>query len=48
VLPNGKPQERVLTAAPFLARYGNGLLAELTDAFEGWYRAALEGPSEPA
>ena len=48
VAPGGKPQERVLTIAPFLARYGAGLLAELTDAFEGWYRDALEGPSEPA
>ena len=34
VMPGGKPQERVLTVAPFLARYGPGLLAELTDAFE--------------
>ncbi|HET9725416.1 MAG TPA: bacillithiol biosynthesis cysteine-adding enzyme BshC [Gemmatimonadales bacterium] len=42
VLPGGKPQERVLTVAPFLARYGPGLLAELTDAFEQWYRVALE------
>ena len=48
VYPNGKPQERVLTVAPFLARYGTGLLAELTDSFEEWYRSALEGPSEPA
>ena len=46
VLPGGKPQERVLTVAPFLARYGPGLLAELTDAFEHWYRGALEGSSE--
>jgi bacillithiol biosynthesis cysteine-adding enzyme BshC len=43
VLPGGKPQERVLTVAPFLARYGPGLLTELTDAFEQWYRGALEG-----
>ena len=48
VMPDGKPQERVLTVAPFLARYGPGLLAELADAFEAWYRDALEGPSEPA
>jgi bacillithiol synthase len=48
VLPGGKPQERVLTAAPFLARYGAGLLTELTDAFEQWYRGALEGPSGQA
>jgi bacillithiol biosynthesis cysteine-adding enzyme BshC len=48
VVPNGKPQERVLTVAPFLARYGPGLLTELTDTFEAWYHGALEGSSEPA
>ena len=48
VFPNGKPQERVLTLAPFLARYGPGLLTELSDSFEGWYRDALEGSPEPA
>jgi bacillithiol biosynthesis cysteine-adding enzyme BshC len=48
VLPAGKPQERVLTVAPFLARFGVGLLAELTAAFEQWYDGALEGPSGPA
>ncbi len=48
VVPNGKPQERVLTLAPFLARYGPGLLQDLTAAFEGWYRGALEGPPEPS
>jgi len=46
--PDGKPQERVLTIAPFLARYGPALLEELAGAFEGWYRAALEGAPEPA
>ena len=35
VFPNGKPQERVLTVAPFLARYGPGLLAELTRQLRG-------------
>ena len=35
VFPNGKPQERVFTVAPFLARYGPGLLTELSDSFEG-------------
>jgi bacillithiol biosynthesis cysteine-adding enzyme BshC len=48
ILPNGKPQERVLTVAPFLARYGPGLLQDLAEAFEGWYRGALEGISEPS
>jgi uncharacterized protein YllA (UPF0747 family) len=48
IVPNGKPQERVLTVAPFLARYGPGLLPELADAFRAWYRGALEAPSQPA
>ena len=48
IMPGGKPQERVLTIAPFLARYGPALLAELADAFESWYRGALEGAPEPA
>jgi bacillithiol biosynthesis cysteine-adding enzyme BshC len=48
VMPGGKPQERGLTVAPFLARYGPGLLGELTATFESWYRAALEGPLERA
>jgi bacillithiol biosynthesis cysteine-adding enzyme BshC len=48
VLPNQKPQERVLTVAPFLARYGPGLLHELAAAIEGWYALALEGPREPS
>jgi bacillithiol biosynthesis cysteine-adding enzyme BshC len=48
VMPNGKPQERVLTIAPFLARYGAGLLTELTEAFASWYRGGLEGLWEGA
>ncbi|HEX3235609.1 MAG TPA: bacillithiol biosynthesis cysteine-adding enzyme BshC [Gemmatimonadales bacterium] len=48
VLPNQKPQERVLTVAPFLARYGPGLLQELAAAIEGWYALALEGPRQPS
>jgi hypothetical protein len=47
-MPNGKPQERVLTIAPFLARYGTGLLDELAEAFAAWYRGGLEGLSERA
>lgn len=43
VLPHGKPQERVLTVAPFLARYGPALLTELADAIHEWYAGALEG-----
>jgi len=28
--PGGKPQERVLTVYPFLVRYGEGLLDEIS------------------
>jgi bacillithiol biosynthesis cysteine-adding enzyme BshC len=48
LVPGGKPQERVLTVAPFLARFGPGLLQELVEAFGAWYHAALEAPSQPA
>ena len=48
VLPGGKPQERVLTLAPFLARYGPALLGDLRDAIESWYAGALEGASTPS
>lgn len=46
--PHGKPQERVLTVAPFLARYGPGLLDELGTVMERWYQDALEGTTPPA
>jgi uncharacterized protein YllA (UPF0747 family) len=48
VLPLNKPQERVLTVAPFLARYGMELITDLTDDIERWYAATLEGASQPA
>lgn len=48
VLPENKPQERVLTVAPFLARYGPGLMAELSEAIETWYAASLEGALHPS
>ncbi len=48
IVPNGKPQERILTLAPFLSRYGARLLHDLTDTFEAWYRDGLEGPPQPA
>ena len=48
VQPGGKPQERVLTVAPFLARYGPRLLDELVAAIEQWYAGALEGASHPS
>jgi bacillithiol biosynthesis cysteine-adding enzyme BshC len=48
VLPDNKPQERILTIAPFLARYGPTLLRELDDAIETWYATALEGVLDPS
>jgi uncharacterized protein YllA (UPF0747 family) len=48
VYPVGKPQERVLTLAPFLAREGPRLLEDLTGAIEQWYSAALEGAATPS
>jgi bacillithiol biosynthesis cysteine-adding enzyme BshC len=48
VWPSGKPQERVLTVAPFLARYGPSLLEQLLDAMRPWYDRALEGAFDPA
>lgn len=45
--PGGVPQERTLTLAPFLARHGPGLLAELHQAARAWYTAALEGGAVP-
>jgi bacillithiol synthase len=48
LLPDNKPQERVLTIAPFLARYGPHLISELGDAIETWYAAALEGALHPS
>lgn len=40
--PNNRPQERVLTVAPFLARHGTGLLPELAEVIRAWYAGALE------
>jgi bacillithiol synthase len=48
VLPDNQPQERVLTVAPFLARYGPSLLTELAEVVEAWYASALEGALNPS
>jgi bacillithiol biosynthesis cysteine-adding enzyme BshC len=48
VQPGGKPQERVLTIAPFLAREGPRLVDELVAAIEQWYADALEGAATPS
>lgn len=43
VYPDGRPQERVYTLAPFLARHGTALLGALHGAIREWYARALEG-----
>lgn len=43
IQPGGHPQERVLTVAPLLARYGHGILQSLLDEMVSWYTSALEG-----
>jgi len=48
VLPGGAPQERVLTVAPFLARYGFSLLQDLGEEIERWYRHALAPARSPS
>ena len=48
VLSGNKPQERVLTVAPFLARYGAALITDLGAEIEAWYEDALEGAPQPA
>jgi bacillithiol synthase len=48
VWPQGKPQERLLTVAPYLARYGPSLMAELKSAIRAWYAEALETAPAPA
>jgi bacillithiol biosynthesis cysteine-adding enzyme BshC len=42
VRPEGKPQERVLSMAGFLARYGTGLLGEFASHLDAWYERVLE------
>lgn len=42
VRPEGKPQERVLSMAGFLGRYGWELLEALAGHLEAWYAQALE------
>lgn len=41
VLPLGQPQERVITLAPWLAKYGPSLLTELAAEIQQWYDHAL-------
>ncbi len=48
VQPGGRPQERVVTVAPYLARYGPGILPALLEEIVGWYGSALEGGAPPS
>ncbi|HMU62082.1 MAG TPA: bacillithiol biosynthesis cysteine-adding enzyme BshC [Gemmatimonadales bacterium] len=48
VQPAGRPQERVVILAPYLARYGPGILPSLLDAMVDWYGSALEGGAPPS
>lgn len=48
LLPAGHRQERILTAASFLARHGPAVFDECAHAASGWYRHALEGRPVPA
>jgi bacillithiol biosynthesis cysteine-adding enzyme BshC len=48
VLPLGRPQERVHTIAPWLARYGPSLLTDLEATMRDWYRTGLEAPAVPS
>lgn len=48
VLPEGKPQERVFSIVPFLARYGPGILDQLAESVSAWYGAALEAQPQPS
>ena len=48
ILPENKPQERVLNVVSFLARYGPSLIPELSHAIETWYDSALEGVLHPS
>lgn len=48
VRPEGRSQERVLSLAGFLARYGPELLVALAAHLEAWYARVLEGaPATP-
>jgi bacillithiol biosynthesis cysteine-adding enzyme BshC len=42
VRPEGKPQERCFTVAPYLGRYGPRFLDDVLSAASAWYAAALE------
>jgi len=48
VLPEGKPQERVVTVATFRARYGDEFLTSVAAEITAWYDAALEGEPVPS
>jgi bacillithiol biosynthesis cysteine-adding enzyme BshC len=48
VRPEGRPQERVLSMAGFLARHGPELLGAVASHIEGWYARVLEPSPVPS
>ena len=48
VLPLGQPQERVITLAPWLAKYGPSLLTDLAAEIQQWYDRALVSARAPS
>lgn len=48
VLPGGKSQERVLTAAGVIARHGASFLDTVNETVAQWYRTALAGGGSPS
>lgn len=48
VLPDGAPQERLITAASALAPHGPDVLFGIREAAHRWYAGALEGRPVPA
>lgn len=48
IQPDGKPQERVLGVASFLARHGPGFLEEAARRIRDWYHQALVAAKVPS
>jgi uncharacterized protein YllA (UPF0747 family) len=48
VLPGGKPQERVVGVAGYLAKYGPGFLHQVHERIRAWYDGALVVPGGPS
>jgi len=48
ILPDGRPQERMLGMAAFTGRYGFEVLDLLAEHLDAWFRTALEGARSTA